>query len=401
VLLFVIGFVRLYRCPHLTAPLPVAVGLLAAAAYGSSAWVGGLGLAVVVASLFLAMTAMEQNRPPATVWMTNVALAALITVALVLPFLRDQWEMLGIRSSRIIEFALYPVFKSSPDSPWWVIDVPGYWLVLLVVSMPGVYPFGLVSMLMLAWRGCNDVARRWAVYGLAVAAPCFMLPQFLRSIIANNDFGWRLILPGMLTSIVFAAVFFARAFASRKTLLSRVSAAIGVLMVVTGALAGAWFYYDNALAFRLHPRITAQSRAFLDEPRVWEQVRRVTPPDDRVANNPLSFNRLTGWPTNLGWALFADRRSCMAGWESVRAFAPQRPLLVLEDAELLFRRIFAGAGSPDDVQRMRSTYGCDTVLVVPADGLWNGQDVLTASGAFRLADEMPGRWRIYRAIPGG
>ena len=56
--------------------------------------------------------------------------------------------------------------------------------------------------------------------------------------------------------------------------------------------------------------------------------------------------------------------------------------------------MFAGEGTADDVHDMAVKYGCDVVVLVPADGAWE-KDPFAASPDYRLAETREGQWRIY------
>ena len=122
-------------------------------------------------------------------------------------------------------------------------------------------------------------------------------------------------------------------------------------------------------------------------------------PDERVANNPTFLGDMVRWPVNISWALFADRRSCFAGWDLARPYVAL-PGHAIDALDRLFKRVFAGDASPEEVRSLASAYDCRVVLVTPADGAWE-HDVFAASGAYRLVNEKADAWRIYRARAGG
>jgi hypothetical protein len=95
----------------------------------------------------------------------------------------------------------------------------------------------------------------------------------------------------------------------------------------------------------------------------------------------------------MSWALLANRSSCFAGRELVLALAP----LSAADREGInaqFIRVFAGEGTPQDIDDMAKTYGCDVIVVVPQDKAWD-HDPFAASPEYRLAENRDGRWKIY------
>jgi hypothetical protein len=128
---------------------------------------------------------------------------------------------------------------------------------------------------------------------------------------------------------------------------------------------------------------------------LWAAVRRHAAPDERVADNPLLFADSVRWPVNISWALFANRRSCFAGWNLARAFVPL-PEAEIDRIENLFDRVFAGDAQPQDVQELARRYDCRVIVVTPSDGAW-ARDPFASSGIYRLVEEKDAKWRIYRA----
>jgi hypothetical protein len=133
--------------------------------------------------------------------------------------------------------------------------------------------------------------------------------------------------------------------------------------------------------------------AFAQSPALWSAVRQYAQPSARVANNPLYLQDLTPWPANMSWALLANRSSCFAGREMALAFAPLPPDR-REAINAQFVRVFDGEGTPEDINAMARQYGCDVIVVVPQDKVWNN-DPFAASPEYRLAENRDGKWRIY------
>jgi hypothetical protein len=135
------------------------------------------------------------------------------------------------------------------------------------------------------------------------------------------------------------------------------------------------------------------AEAFAEAPELWRAVRRHAAPDQRVGNNPEALANLTVWPINISWALLADRRSCYAGWGLAQAFvALTKPEIDALDA--LFVRVFAGAGSPEEVHLLARRYDCRVIVVTAQDGAWS-RDPFAESADYRLAEEAAAKWRIY------
>jgi hypothetical protein len=139
-------------------------------------------------------------------------------------------------------------------------------------------------------------------------------------------------------------------------------------------------------------------KLFAETPELWAAVRRHAAADERVGNNPLFMGEMTPWPVNISWALLSDRRSCYAGRELALVYTSLAAAR-LEAIDAQFVRVFGGNGSPDDIRDLAATYECRVIVVTPTDGAW-GRDPFAASTFYRLAEEKPDRWRIYRATAG-
>jgi hypothetical protein len=143
--------------------------------------------------------------------------------------------------------------------------------------------------------------------------------------------------------------------------------------------------------------IPASSAPLLAESReLWAAVRHYAAPDERVGNNPLYLSESVYWPVNISWALFANRRSCYAGWELARAFVAL-PTPEIQRLEAFFERVFAGDATAGDIEELARRYDCRVVAVVAGDRAWT-HDPFAESPFYRLVDQEEGKWRIYRAV---
>ena len=85
------------------------------------------------------------------------------------------------------------------------------------------------------------------------------------------------------------------------------------------------------------------------------------------------------------------------GWDLARPYAAL-PGAAIDALDRLFKRVFAGEASTEELRALAERYDCRTIVLTPADGAWR-RDGFAASGAWRLASEKPEAWRIYRAGP--
>jgi hypothetical protein len=369
---------RLARAPSMAAT--VVLGLLVAASFGSSLWVGGIAfmLCAGAAGIVLLASAAPGRRLP---FVAAMAVAGGVAVALVFPLLIAQFHAAAARGGGTpVLLAPEPVL--SPDFPenvrrW--LDIPAYWLILLPVEFPAVWALGAIAVFRL------KSAPMPALPAAAFASLCggWLLVSTAGE---NNDLGWRAVIPGLLILTAFAGAWFAQCLAHRRAIATMAGVALLGLALPDGL---------GLLRQNVAGRLSADATRFSDAPALWAAVRRHTAEGERIANNPHLLNDLAPWPINLSWALLGNRRSCFAGEELALAFSPLPPEARAQ-AAALFDRVFAGAGNGDDIQSLVRDFDCKVIVLTPQDGAWS-RDPFAASALFRRVEEADGKWRIYRA----
>jgi hypothetical protein len=362
----------------------VTLVLVVVAGFESSVFVGGVTFAIAAlasAPLLLADVEAKQRRAVATGLIT----AAVLTVCLAAPFIRDQ---LGTVSARegvhpVVFHHLDVLGDMFPPALRRVFDGPAYWLILLPIEFPATFVVGTISFVTMLRYGEAGLERTGAKLLFTLAAAGLSVSWLLASTLGdNNDLGMRAVLPAAMVLIVGTAV--AMAAVPRRAI------------IATAALAGLALSLPDTIAMiasNVKGVPAAGSKMFAQSPELWSAVRRYAGANARVANNPLFLQDLTPWPVNISWALIANRSSCFAGRELALAFAPL-PADRREAINAQFIRVFAGRGTPQDINALASEYGCDVVVVVPQDGAWNN-DPFAASADYRLAETRENRWRIY------
>jgi hypothetical protein len=372
---------------------PAVLGLLVAAGFECSVWVGGIVFplsATLIAPYLLWSLPTEQRRG----CVLRILAAAALAIAICLPFLRDQVAAAAARAGGS-PIVIAPVAVLGPFfDPVLrrILDVPAYWLVLLPVEFAAFYAAGLIGLFaLLKDRAASAEDRQtMRVVGLMLAAS-LLAGWLLRSVVAdNNDLGWRAVLPAILLLIVFSAM----AISRWPLWPARLCAALSVV--------GALLTLPDALPLLREDFVASpkpDERLLAETPLMWQAVRRHTAPGDRIANNQRFLDDMTPWPANISWALLANRRSCYAGNELAIPFAPI-PGTERAAVEAQFVRIFAGAPQADDIRQLADRFQCDVVVVTPQDGAWR-RDPFTSGEFYRLVETRPDAWRIYRrtAVP--
>jgi hypothetical protein len=364
--------------------LLVILVLVVTAGFESSTYVGGIvfALAALAATPALLAGMVPARRIP---FLIGLAVAAVLVVGLAMPFLRDQFGTVAAHGggSPVVVRPFAVLGSLFPVSLRRVLDLPAYWLVLLPIELPAVFVAGSLALIVML-RSFAPGPEKIAVAVLACLAGAGLIASWLlvSTLGDNNDLGLRAVLPAIAVLLAAAA--------AGLTLLPRHR------LIAATALGGLLLSLpDTARMLRSNALGTPSpdSDVFAQAPELWAAVRRVTPPNARVANNPLYLQDLTPWPANISWALLADRSSCFAGRELVLALAP----LAAAEREAInaqFVRVFAGEGTVQDIDAMANKYHCDAVVIVPQDKAWNN-DPFAASADYRLADNRDGRWKIY------
>ena len=347
------------------------LGVVVAAGFESSVWVGGVALAVTA---LLAGTVLLARTPaPArAAFVLRALAAAALTGLLIWPFIVAD---LGVVRSRHEGAGIALRAYAVTGTVW---DVLAFWLVLLPFCLPAILPLALSAL----WR-VRRSGRPLAPLFWMVAASCLGAAWLLRSTIDNNDLGWRAVLPAILLLTAIAAAELDRLARNR-----RVAAVAAAFAVAALAVPDTWHMArDYALGQR--PGAPQQLAA---SQQMWQALRHLSSPLDRVANNPLFAGAATPWPVNIAWATLSDRPSCFSGWETMIAYGPL-PKAELILASDLFARVFDGSATPSDVATLAGAYDCATVVVSRSDGAWVHDPF--AAGAYRLVQDTD-EFRIYK-----
>ena len=372
-------------------PLVPLLAVVVAAGFESSTWVGGVIFAVGALPIGVAFVLTKDDARARIDLLLKGAVAIILVAAISFPFFRDEYLATAARAAgfpiALRPFAVLGGFL--PQSLRRPLDLLAFWAILLVVQLPAIYLAGVAAMAGALAHRAAAVAERRLIVGFALlAGASLVVPWLFASTIANNDLAWRGVLPAILVLTSFAASGLSRWLGTAPRL---GMAAIACWAI--GIPGGLRIAEQNAGG------VPAASASILAQmPQLWAAVRRYTAPDERVANNPLFLADTVRWPVNISWALFADRRSCYAGWNLARAFVPL-PGPEIDRINALFERVFAGAGTPQDVREFATRFRCRVIVLTPSDGAWR-RDPFAGSRHFRLVDEKPGRWRIYRVVGG-
>jgi hypothetical protein len=361
--------------------LAMTLAFVAAAGFESSAWIGGVTFAAAALPLGVALFVMAASGRRGPFVRFAVSAAVLATV-LALPMLRDEYVWTMARGAGApIALQPYPLLGPLlPDDLRRLLDPAAFWPILALVDLPAIVIAGAAGLF-----APQQTERRLALALALLAATGLALTWRVASTFANNDLGWRAVLPAVLVLTGGAAAGLAR------WLVARAWPALAALALLVLGLPGGLILVEQNMVGVAAPSDTG----FAGTVTLWQAVRAKTPPGDRVANNPLFLGDLVRWPANLSWALLSDRASCFAGWDLAHAYAAL-PAERIDALDGLFKRVFAGDASPEETRSLAVVYGCRTIVLTAADGAWR-RDPFAGAGGYRLVAEDREAWRIYRA----
>jgi hypothetical protein len=358
--------------------------LVVAAGAGSSTWVGGVTFAV--AAIWTGGVLLANAEPSQRMALLGrFALAAIGAALLSAPFLYDQLTAIGTRGGGSpIALQTYEVLgEIFPPMLRQLLDMPAFWLILLVIELPAIYLAGVYAMLT---RTLDPTRKPAATILIHLAGASLAVSWLMVSTIGgNNDLGWRAILPACMVLTVFAVAGLTQWIRTRVRI-----AAAGFIAIALGLPHGI-----DLLRYYAVGTPDPAGQAFAATPEMWAAVRKYAGPADRVANNPMFLESMTPWPGNLSWALLSNRRSCYAGYDLALPFIPL-PRARLRAIDAQFTRVFSGDGWPDDLRELATKYGCKVVVVTALDGAWT-RDPFATSEHWRLVESSTQGWRIYVA----
>jgi hypothetical protein len=367
--------------------LVMTLALVVAAGFESSTWIGGVTFAIAgpVTTIAIIGRVEPRGRPS---FIASLAVAAVVAACFAAPLLRDQFATTAGKGFPVAP-QFYPVLELYfSDSLRSLLDPPAFWMVLLPIELPAVYAIGMIALVLLfSSRKFQDdrscVVRAVAALALSSLAVCWL---FTSTLAENNDLGWRAVLVAAMALTVLAAAGVSRWIGAR----ARIAVTAAGILIILGLPGG----IDTMRSY-ISSHTGPAAHLFAAPSQLWAAVRHHSGPTERVGNNPLFLQAATPWPVNISWALLSERRSCFAGRELALVYTTLGSRRT-EEINAQFIRVFAGEGSPADVQQLATKYDCRVIVITAADGAWE-RDPFAASSWYRLVDERAQQWRIYRA----
>ncbi len=201
VILLLVELIRNTAARWVIAPL---LGLLASASIVSSIWAGAFGLAGAFLPLTIAVLSTPEARVRLRSALAPLALAMGVAAMAVAPFIRTllSFETPGSRSP--VGFWLFPTLQVvlQEDAFGYICHFLAYWTLFACIQFGAIYFVGWTGLLM-GRDGMWSSTRLFRRMSIAVIVANLSVAQFMKSVIVNNDLGWRVVLPAVLLLCVW------------------------------------------------------------------------------------------------------------------------------------------------------------------------------------------------------
>ena len=337
-------------------------GLMIAAGFGMSTWVGGLTFAICATSILVykaASTGAGDHHRLAWQWGS----AAAVAIVFASPFIYNQLPFLDLRGGHTAVVGLhpYPVLADTHVSD--PLNLAAFWLLLLPAYMPALF----IPSVICQWRyfSSRPVAGQSVLFLSILMYSSLAVSWLLRSQLANNDLGWRAVIIAVLAMTVLAALELSRNNASPAKYVC-----VGLLAIAL--LDGSRFALMNAKG----------NGKWMKDPipdSAWQSIQRHTTTKDRILSNPHGYSAIESFGVNVMWTLKSNRNSCFQSADFVRAY--QRTWSFDEiraiDAEL--QLFFDGKIAASKISPLLSKLECTKVLIVEADRIWQSKQLLKSA----------------------
>ena len=382
----------------------VTVGLVAAAGFGASIWVGGIAFILALPLLFWALRRLRLDY---AAWRGPLLLAVAVCVVVAWPVLTSVLTGPGTTDGLRLAVTPYPATAFfDRDTPVHIMGhVVLYWAQFLPLCLGIIYALGLFALA--AGRQRDQETRIFHEFSVAAIAAYLLIVQWVESAIVNNDLGWRAVAVPIMLLQVWAAV----ALAEIPALLSRwhrrgrlhPSGAFGVALISVAIVAGLSSgprlgFVAHEIDASLSPGQLAWHRDLMQQRDAWAALRRHTAPADLVQNNPDTYATVvTRWSAPASAALFADRPLAYSEPVSVNAFAYSYDEVQRAAQYAAVQAVFASNPAPGALAYARDTLRIKAILLDQRDSGWPG-GAIEQSGFYKLV-ESGENYRIFVSTP--
>jgi len=368
----------------------IIAGLTTATAFGTSTWLGGIGLIMVLPIFFL--TGGWLRLPQANYLSTLKAalFASFVTLITAIPLLISQASGPSLANSSLpFGLAVFPatrLFSLKPEIDNYLGHILLFWLQFLPLNLGISYVLGL--LVLVARSSFRLEERVFQALSLGGSVGYLLVSQFVQSTLINNTFGWRAVLVPVMLLLVWSAVALTELASAQRprTLFIRWQKAVLPMTVIgltIGCLSTLWTWRlpSPHPRFPPPPELLAAYQGFFRQQAAWAKVREYAGPFDRVQANPDGYAILAA--CTLPYALFADRSTAYTSVEYTTAFAYRYDQTQNAQQYQLIQNIFSAHPRPESLRKLRDQLQVKVLLIDKFDAVWP-TTVLEQSGIYRL-----------------
>ncbi|MFK5968654.1 MAG: hypothetical protein QM487_00815 [Candidatus Marithrix sp.] len=393
VLLFIVNQVLISKT--FQARYAIVAGLCAAAAFGSSTWVGGIGFVFVLP--FVIGTAFWLRLPSFNYFNTlKIGLLAIfICVLFALPLLISQASGPSLTESELpFGLGLYIATRliSKDSFLGYIAHIILFWLQFLPLNLGITFILG--SLAMISYSSSKLEKRTFQALSIGATFGFLLITQFVQSTFWNNTFGWRTVLVPVMLLMVWSAIMLTelitdhsmtqwqpRVFLERWRPMLFTIVVIGLTIGILSSLR-LWQWPDPSYN-PPNAEVLAQHQGFLLQQEAWAKVREYAGTKDKVQANPDGYADLTPWPATLPYALFADRATAYANPEYATVFAYRYDQTEREQQYHLIQNIFSDHPNIESIRIAHDVLKIKVLLVDKFDRVWDN-DAIEKSGLYDL-----------------
>lgn len=385
------------------------IGLCIASAAGSSIWVGGIALAIAAPVI---ISVLLLPKIP-----VNNLLKLLKTCIIALPWcVIFFWPVLSViagvdsgSSNSKFPIGITLFFSTNLVQPGtWIsngIHLFMFWLQLLPLSLGIVFIIGISALFIrIPETGQEQYFKRLS---MGAAIGFLLVTQFFKSVILNNDLGWRAVIVPELIFIIWAAVMMSGLIYAKYPVASQwrfnsdlfpqrhwMSLITSALLTI-GLLSFISIYHFPVPNHPVDLQTLNLRQRFRLQKEAWDIVRDHVKFDEIVQSNPDGYGEVTPWPANLPFALFADRRTAFACPEFVYAYAHNFDEDLRNSRYQLIRNIFSKHPEMESIYKIKTELKIKGLLVDRFDDVWSSTRI-EDSGIYKIvySDE---NFKIYIA----
>ncbi|HHU1438233.1 Uncharacterised protein [Escherichia coli] len=319
------------------------ISMLISTGVGSSTWVGGVTFAVI--SIFLFIFNLIANKSEWKFILSKWAFIACMAVIISLPLLINQIS--AAKPTGVFPIGIHS-YNASPSG-----NSLSNILTFLILFVPLYLPTVALG-LVLACIPRKSLNCSQTVILFIIAICSILTSMLLKSQIANNDLGWRAIIPAVLVSSSLIAISIERLKREAITCIS--------IIVIAISIPSAIEFSKNLLQGNFRNDNVGIVSTFLD-------ITNNTESTDRLLINPRKFEGRDVLDGNVLPSIIIDRNSCFTNLSYAYAFSNQWGESIGYYWNAL-KEFYAGHATDEDLAKMKKLK-CTKLVVLPGDGIWN------------------------------